>query len=174
MFKISYLMFPSLHNIKSSSFSQYWIRPKNDSIQNSIQNKIWNTHSKKVFNQTSSEHSIELFIHQKWGNLFNVPNWGQNMVWGSSSYKLSSLLWQIHATREAPKLSFFKSYCRHFNLCALSGLQLYTKIFSNWFQLSFTVTLTVRVIIRYEWGSKDKRANSDQIQLFALSTKVEQ
>ena len=48
------------------------------------------------------------------------------------------------------------------------------KLKFSWFQLSFTVTLTVRVIIRYEWGLKDKRANSDQIQLFALSTKVEQ
>ena len=55
--------------------------------------------------------------------------------------------------------AFLKSYCRHFNLCALSGLQLYTKIFSNWFQLSFTVTLTVRVIVRYEWGLLESMVN---------------
>ena len=68
----------------------------------------------------------------------------------------------------------------HLSICSCTQKSVYRKErqtelhFSSWFQLSFTVTLTVRVIIRYEWGLKDKRANSDQIQLFALSTKVEQ
>ena len=67
-------------------------------------NKIWNTHSKKVFIQMSSERSIELFIHKNWGNLFNIPNWGQNTYFlldtqkagiGSGGSGLNTLKWYV-------------------------------------------------------------------------------
>ena len=38
----------------------------------------------KIVIQTSPEYSIKLFIHKKWGKLFKIPKWGQNMASESS------------------------------------------------------------------------------------------
>ena len=51
----------------------YWIWPKNDSSQNSIQNKIRNIHSKNI-HSIVSRIFMRIIHSKKWGKLFKKSN----------------------------------------------------------------------------------------------------
>ena len=64
---------------------KHWIGPKNDSIQYSIQNKIWNIHSiKNIHSKVSPKYSIQNFIQEtgkKWIKNANLMMWFSNLEW---------------------------------------------------------------------------------------------